>query len=178
MCLFLTNKSPRVAEENILVFKIVHIVNNKINSYFKDMPYRQGESYNSEIEITDSHYFNSYKHAVEKALHSYDLNICQVLHVYDNKSWYNIGNGINEETYIDDNAYVGLFVIPKGSIYYASNFCYASNYLICLDKFFTFEEWHNKRGFIKEHAGKTLISDAYINSLKLRNFVYVHLSKK
>lgn len=168
MCLFLTNVEAKIAEENILVFKVVHIVNKKINSYFKDMPYHRGHLYKSEIEITGSRYFGAYKNSIEKALHSYDLCIYQELHVYKNESWITIGSKANEETYIDDNAYIGLFVIPKGAIYYEEDLCYASDELICLDKFFTFNEWHHEHNFIVEFAGKTFTSDTYINDLRLK----------
>lgn len=167
MCLFLMNKTPKVAKENILVFKVVNRFNNKIYSYFKNMPYCPGKLYISEIEIT--HSIGLYENVVEAALHSYSLNINQELHIRENNKWLNIGHGINEESYIKHDSYVGLFVIPKGSIYYESDFCYASNNLICLDQFFTFEEWYNKCGFIIEHEYKTFTSNAYINNLRLRN---------
>lgn len=168
MCLFLMNKTPKMAEENILVFKIVNIFNNKIYSYFKNMPYCKGQSYTSEIEIICS---DLHEYVIEAALHSYSLNINQELYISEDGKYMNIGQGINGESYIDHSSYVGLFIIPKGSIYYENDFCYASNNLICLDQFFTFEEWHNKCGFIIKHRSKTFTSNAYINNLKYRKYL-------
>lgn len=144
MCLYLKDSNKQVAEEDILVFKVLYLTaTKKVISYFYLKEYKKDELNTSkiiQIFLSESVFI------IETALHSYSLDChCELVC----GKYLKVGLEDICQTYSDD-AVIGLFKIPKGSEYYLYNNCYASNQIVYLGEYYNISTWLKVKERLKD----------------------------
>ena len=107
MCFRTKNPQKRIAESDVTCYKVVYVHKKKINSYFKDFPYKLNKKYFQPILF----YKGEFSRA-EEGFHSYDkveytFKYCGLCI----ESTYFF-------TYINSNERIVKCIIPKGTVYY------------------------------------------------------------
>jgi hypothetical protein len=140
MCLRLTTVEPEVAQEDIIVFKMLRFTPKKgLTAPFRYTPYNLGvviEMDNPERFVSSEKYSAYRGHVVEEGIHSFsDLGAAYDIAKDRDRLYYRLGYKM-ERT--DREFFVFVAVIPKGTKYFRGKFnnveSYASERLIVLDR--------------------------------------------
>lgn len=138
----LSNAQPKVAEEDITVFKVALLEDGKITSIYKNFPYEKGIVY----DMCDSNCFGETNYKINEGYHSYSLDN-SIIHECNGwgfyisaQFFYTFVKQYDFLTGIYASKIFVLCTIPKGSIYYLNEYGeYVSN-SIRIDDYFPVDE--------------------------------------